>query len=387
MDFEKLCFISKQFFVNCKVLDIEIIDSGCINSTYIVEHLHNGVKSKFVLQSLSKVFKSHEIVIENHKLITDQMNKIINTNFFIHNSDRWEIPELIKCKSNNLLIFPFESEFWRAMVYIDETHSFEFLEDKMMAYETGLGLAKFHLLCSDIDSSKLEESISNFHDTNYYIEKYLAVIKNFDFTKLNDIKKDRVLNLVNCLKKHLVYVKSLYKSIINTIHDYNVIHGDPKLSNFLFDIEDKYVVALIDLDTVSSGYLLTDLADCIRSICNFSREDPSKKDNICFDINSCLVFLKGYFSKININNDSSFRFLQEFIYLIIFELTIRFLTDFLQSNRYFKIKYETHNLFRAESQYQLLSSFLAQVSNLSEELQKIGIYSSPSFVSDVQKFV
>ena len=387
MDFEKLCFISKQFFVNCKVLDIEIIDSGCINSTYIVEHLHNGVKSKFVLQSLSKVFKSHEIVIENHKLITDQMNKIINTNFFIHNSDRWEIPELIKCKSNNLLIFPFESEFWRAMVYIDETHSFEFLEDKMMAYETGLGLAKFHLLCSDIDSSKLEESISNFHDTNYYIEKYLAVIKNFDFTKLNDIKKDRVLNLVNCLKKHLVYVKSLYKSIINTIHDYNVIHGDPKLSNFLFDIKSKHVVSLIDLDTVSSGYLLIDLADCIRSICNLAGEDPHDLDDVSFDINCCKYFLRGYFSIINKKGNHCFGSLPEFVYLIIVELTVRFLSDFLQSNKYFKIKYQTHNLYRAESQYRLLSSFVSQVPIFSNLLQEIGFSSKHTFVSDVQKIV
>ena len=68
--------------------------------------------------------------------------------------------------------------------------------------------------------------------------------------------------------------------------DIGVIHGDPKLSNFLFDIKYKYVVSLIDLDTVSSGYLLTDLADCIRSICNTAGEDPDNIENVYFDINS-----------------------------------------------------------------------------------------------------
>ena len=72
-------------------------------------------------------------------------------------------------------------------------------------------------------------------------------------------------------------------------------------------------------------------------------------------------------------------------YLIIFELIIRFLTDFLQSNRYFKTKYETHNLFRAEVQYRLLSSFLYQIPNLSDELKKNGICPSSKFISDVQK--
>ena len=73
--------------------------------------------------------------------------------------------------------------------------------------------------------------------------------------------------------------------------------------------------------------------------------------------------------------------------LIIFELTIRFLTDFLKSNTYFKIKYETHNLFKAEIQYRLLSSFLMQLSNFSKDLKEMGISSDSHFVSDVQKFV
>ena len=118
---------------------------------------------------------------------------------------------------------------------------------------------------------------------------------------------------------------------------------------------------------------------------NFS-EDNKRLNNLK-KCSKCISIYINNTIKININNESSFRYLQEFIYLIIFELSIRFLTDFLQSNKYFKIKYETHNLFRAEGQYRLLSSFLSQVSNLSEELQEIGIYSSSTFVSDVQKIV
>ncbi len=80
-----------------------------------------------------------------------------------------------------------------------------------------------------------------------------------------------------------------------------------------------------------------------------------------------------------------FELLPEFIYLIIVELIIRFLSDFLQSNRYFKIKYQTHNLYRAEVQYRLLSSFITQIPTLSKSLNEIGITSNPSFVSDIQK--
>ena len=387
MDFVKLNFIIQKFFINSKVLNIKTINSGLINKTYIVEHLYDGIKSKFILQSLSNIFDSPEIVNMNHKLITDHINKKIDDEFLNFDLKKWKVPNLIRCKTNNLFNLPFESENWRAMVFIDGIFSSDILEDKMMAYQTGIGLAKFHLTCSDLDHSKLRNSIINFHNTRYYTDQFISTIKDYNFNVSDNKFYKRIHYLIECLYKHVKLVDFLLISFSQKSMDHNVIHGDPKLNNFLFDVQDKYVVSLIDLDTVSSGCLLTDLADCIRSICNLAGEDPESKENVYFDINSCKYFLEGYFSITDVQMDYNFRFLPEFIYLIIFELSIRFLTDFLQSNRYFKIKYETHNLFRAEIQYSLLSSFLMQIPNLSKVLQEIGISSDSTFVSDVQKFV
>tara|TARA_B100000579_G_C22773634_1_gene825385 strand:+ start:221 stop:1408 length:1188 start_codon:yes stop_codon:yes gene_type:complete len=383
MDFAKITFITKKFFINSKVLNINSINSGLINKTYLVEHLHNGRKAKFILQSLSNIFESHEIVNNNHKLITDHIKKKINNSYVY--SERWEIPDLIRCESNKLFGFPFESDYWRAMVFIEDAFSFDILEDEMMAYQTGLGLSKFHLLCSDLDCSKLVNSIRNFHDTRYYIDIYFKTIKDFNFNKLDKEVIKRIENLAKSLSIHIEYVDPLLTFLSKKSIENNVIHGDPKLNNFLFDIKKKYVVSMIDLDTVTSGCLLTDLADCIRSVCNLAGEDPKKIENTYFDIESFKYLIKGYFSINNKFNKHSFIFLPEFIYLIIFELTIRFFTDFLQSNRYFKVKYETHNLFKAEAQHRLLSSFLLQISNLSNELHEVGIFSNTTFLSDVQK--
>tara|TARA_B100001250_G_scaffold321915_1_gene285080 strand:- start:8 stop:1171 length:1164 start_codon:yes stop_codon:yes gene_type:complete len=387
MDFKKLNFITQKFFIDSKVLSIKMVDSGLINKTYIVEHLYNGIKSKFILQSLSNIFVSHEIVNMNHKLITDHIKSKINKTFSDFDCKEWKVPSLIRCKSNNLFGFAFESDYWRAMLYIDQALNFDSLEDEIMAYQTGIGLARFHSLCSDFDSSKLENSINNFHDTRYYIDQYIKTIKDYNFNKLDNEVKKKIQELISSLDNHIVLVDFLLISLSHESIDLNVIHGDPKLSNFLFDFQYKHVVSLIDLDTVSSGYLLTDLADCIRSICNVAGGNPKDNDDVCFDVASCKYFLKGYFSITKESKNYSFRFLPEFIYLIIFELTIRFLTDFLQSNRYFKIKYETHNLFRAEVQYRLLSSFLLQMPNLSNELDNIGVPLSSNFVSDIKKIL
>ncbi len=318
MDVEKLISISREFFTNSEVLSINKISSGLINKTYIVEQLYNGINSKFILQSLSDIFVSQEIVNINHKLITDHINKKINKNQSDSAVKKWKVPSLIRCESNSLFSFPFESEYWRAMIYIDQAYSFDSLKDEIMAYQTGIGLARFHSLCSDLDCSKLENSIKNFHNTRYYIDQYLKTIKDYNFTKLDYKVNKRTNKLISYLNKHIVLADFLLGSLSRKSIDYKVIHGDPKISNFLFDIKYKHVVSLIDLDTVSSGYLITDLADCIRSICNIAGEDPKSKDDVCFDINSCKYFLNGYFSISNEDKNYSFRYIPEFIYLIIF---------------------------------------------------------------------
>tara|TARA_Y100001968_G_scaffold293023_1_gene298700 strand:- start:91 stop:1260 length:1170 start_codon:yes stop_codon:yes gene_type:complete len=389
MDYEKLNFIIQNFFVETEILSIDLINRGNVNTTYIFEHLYRGEKSKCILQRLSNVFESHEIVNLNHQILTDHINKkkkLKNNDFDFHRK-RWEVPSLIKCKSNNLFIYPFESNSWRVMNYIDDTFNLCCLNDKSLAYEVGIGLAKFHWLCSDIDSSKIVNSINYFHNTKFYLDKYILNLRHFGFTNLDDEINKRLKNLIIDLSKHLDFIEPILETIMIESIDYNIIHGDPKLSNFLFDAQHEFVVSLIDLDTISSGSLMTDLADCIRSICNLQGEDPLNKDDVFFDINSFKYFINGYFLKMDQRNYDSYRLLLEYIYVIIFELTIRFLTDFLESNKYFKIEYKTHNLFRAEVQFRLLSSFLNQISILSNHLKEIGFSTSSTFVADVQTII
>jgi len=387
MQFKKINIITQNFFQNSKVLDINFIESGLINKTYIVECLSNGEKFKYILQCLSKIFESQELVNMNHKLVTDHIQnkeKITHINL---DKQRWEVPALIRCNSNNNFLFPFESDCWRAMVYIDETFTCDILEGKTMASQVGIGLAKFHEKCSDLDFEKLVNSIKNFHNTNYYIYQFNNIIRGYNFNELEDNIQKRVQNLIFDLLTHIKYIKCKLGYLNKKTINHSVIHGDPKLSNFLFDIKYKYVVSLIDLDTVSSGYLITDLADCIRSICNIVGEDTDLIKDVYFDIGSCVNFLKGYFSIQNINNSFCFELLPEYIYLIIVELTIRFLNDFLQSNSYFRVNYPTQNLYRAEVQFQLLFSFVSQSPALLSSLYEIGIFANPTFISDVQKIV
>ena len=121
----------------------------------------------------------------------------------------------------------------------------DFLEDKAMAFQTGIGLSKFHLMCSDLDHSKFENSIKNFHNTKHYIDQFNMSIKHYNFMKLEDNVNKRIQELINSLSIHILYAKFILGYLREKTIDLSVIHGDPKLSNFLFDI--KYKLSLIHI--------------------------------------------------------------------------------------------------------------------------------------------
>ena len=373
MDLTKLKFIAEQFLVDSKILNIKEITSGKINSTYLIECLNNEGNFNFILQKLSNIFYSHQIVNRNHSLITDHMKNNLNNVVYKNDDRRWEVPDLIKCANNDLFIYLFEGDSWRALKYIDSTMNLSKVNKFDFAYEVGYGLSKFHLICSDFDSSNLEPSINNFHDTPYYIDQYINIFKGFDFSKLSDQVNYRVQVINGEILFHLKTIKNIINYLRNKQLDNFVIHGDPKLSNFLFDKDEKFVVSLIDLDTVSSGPYLIDLADCIRSLCNLLDEDPPTLKDVYFDMRTCKKFLDGYFYNFKKDKFGLFNFLPQYIYLITFELTIRFLTDFLKFNVYFKTNYDTQNLYRAEVQIKFLASFLSQNSIFKVVLKEIGI--------------
>ncbi len=360
MELFELSFIAKKFLVDVDILNINKICHGNINSTYVVEYLNKeNTSERFILQSINALFDSVENLNINHKLVTDYMQSCLNDESITNDNRRWAVPSLIKCQSNGLLNFSFEGKSWRAMKFIECSFSISSIKDVKYAYEVGYGLAKFHHVFASYDSSSLKSNIDNFHDTSYYLEQYYLSYNRFNFSGLNTSLLKRINKIDRNIRKNSERIINIYNSLNDNTFRKQLIHGDPKLENFLFD-DTKSVVSLIDLDTIYYGNVLTDLSDCLRSICNPLSENSEILDNVFFDMNICRHFLFGYFSKFNQQDESITSFLFDSIYLIISELAIRFMTDFLKSNIYFKVHYPSHNIYRAEVQLKILESFLSQ---------------------------
>ena len=150
-----------------------------------------------------------------------------------------------------------------------------------------------------------------------------------------------------------------------------VIHGDPKAANFLFDLDKRRAVSLIDLDTVMEGLLLHDLGDCLRSCCNPLGEEVDDPRDAVFDPERFAALLEGYAASAGeLLAKADRELLVEATRLICFELGLRFFSDHLAGNRYFKIKRPNQNLHRAMIQFYLLRSMDNNRSRL-EQLVKI----------------
>jgi Ser/Thr protein kinase RdoA (MazF antagonist) len=145
------------------------------------------------------------------------------------------------------------------------------------------------------------------------------------------------------------------------------IHGDPKVNNVMIDTSTGKGISIIDLDTVKPGLVHYDIGDCLRSGCNALGEETEDWEAVTFDMDICQSLLNGYLSVASyFLTESDYIYIYDAIRLIAFELGLRFFTDYLAGNVYFKVKHPEHNLVRALVQFKLTESIEMQESAIRE---------------------
>ena len=344
--------IAQQFCPTGPVADVKTLGNGNINDTFLVT---TQAGDRFVLQRINtQVFRHPQWVMENMKIVTEHIHSKLQAQNL--NGDRlerlWETPRVILTNSGADHFVDETHEFWRAISFIDQAETIDRIEDPVHAVEVGIALGTFHGLVGDITAADLHDTLEGFHLTPVYLEQYHQVLLNSTLQKTPEI--DQCLQWVSDRTSFATILEDAKRSGKLALR---IMHGDPKVNNVMFDSMTHKAISMVDLDTVKPGLIHYDIGDCLRSGCNVMGEEAKNWEAVQFDIGLCEIILQGYLPQVKgLLTSFDYDFIYDSIRLITFELGLRFLTDHLAGDTYFKTNYPTHNLQRAMVQFQLMES-------------------------------
>jgi len=335
---------------------IEPLGNGNVNDTYRVTLKATGAPS-FVLQRLNtRVFPLPELVMGNLLTFSDHVARQLANGCPFLIDRRWEVPRVVPACGGARHWLEADGAFWRLTSFLEGAQCFETVSGLAHAREVGLGLALFHTLISDLPVSALADTLVGFHITPAYLNQFHQVLLEREIPPTPGLGE--CLAFVRAREK---FVSVLEDAKAAGILPLRPIHGDPKINNVMIDSSTGQAIALVDLDTVKPGLVHYDIGDCLRSCCNRLGEETTEWESVRFDLQLCEAVLLGYGSVAgNFLTQHDYDHLFAAIRLIPFELGLRFLTDFLSGNPYFKTEHPRHNLDRALVQFRLTESIEAQ---------------------------
>ena len=363
--------IASEFSLPGLPVAVRPFGSGNINDTYLAIYRNGRSEQPAIIQKIRrKIFPEPAAVMHNLRVLSEHLQK--NLAAEVDDSDRaWRFPEIIKTKGGEDFIAEPEGDIWRALTFIPGAQTFEAVQGLEHAFEVGHVLGHFHRQVETLPGAQLKEAIPGFHHAPRYLANFESTLKQSGTQALLQASAS-----ARSAIDFIVARKSALLTLSNAVEQgklkLSVTHGDPKSGNVMIDNQTGQGVGLIDLDTVQAGLREHDLGDAVRSLCNPAGEDPLKLSDVGLDLELLKAFVDGYrIESSKIPNLSSEAFGYDAILGMTLELGLRFLTDHLNGDRYFKVRQPGHNLYRAQAQFKLVESIEAQEREIREIVQGI----------------
>lgn len=362
---KELLDIIKNFDIRGDIKELNSINNGIINTTYVVKTDDKGNINKYLLQKINT-----SIFTEPFKLMKNIEN--VTKYISLNDSESKDTINVIKAK-NGLSLYvtsdPFShKEYYRVYNYIDNTISYNKSEKTEIVYNIGKAFGHFCKVLRDFPINDLEETIKDFHDTK---KRYDKLIETYKLNPVN--RNNRAFKQIS----EIISREEECSVLVNLLEDnkipYRVTHNDTKVNNVLMDSVTKEPVAVIDLDTVMKGSGLYDYGDGVRSAASNALEDETNLDNVYINMDMFKVYTDGYLSEMApYLNEEEILNMANSIKIITLELAIRFLDDYLSGDTYFKTNYDDHNLDRCKNQLKL-------VNDIDEKLEEMNSYIKESY--------
>lgn len=339
--------VLSAYGLDVKDVTIAPIHNGLINSTWQIKNSH----SHFILQKINhSVFKDPEAIASNIRLIANHLSEHHPGYFFaapIQTVDHKEIKVIAS------------GGYFRLVPFVEGSHTIATVEKPGQAYQAAKMFGEFTRLLSGFPVEKLQITIPDFHNLSLRYQQFSETLKTGNKIRIQQSKE-----LIQFIKGHKNIV-DIYENILhNPSFKLRVTHHDTKISNVLFNHEDKGI-CVIDLDTVMPGYFISDVGDMLRTCLPSVSEEEKDFSKVGIREEYFKSIWDGYMGEMKSELDKKEK--EHFIYagkFMIYMQAIRFLTDHLKDDTYYGAKYEGHNFVRAGNQITLLQRLIEKEKDL-----------------------
>jgi len=339
MDNSILLQLSNKFKIEGHPCHIEEFGSGHINDTYKVL-TDSAEGADYLLQRINHhVFKDVDVLMQNIETVTRHLKT--------KSADR-PVLTIVRTHSHSLYHRDEEGNYWRMMILINGTKSYDIVETESQAREGGRAFGEFQAQLSDLDTSMIDYTIPNFCNIDFRMKNFHHALAGDVVLRKNQVA-DEIAYILSRQEKMYAILNMAKKGELPL----RITHNDTKFNNVLLDHEDK-ARCVIDLDTVMPGYAAYDFGDAIRTIINRAAEDEADISKIQLNMPLFKAYTQGYFEYAHaFLTSKEIDSLKEGVLLFPFMQAVRFLTDYLEGDQYYKIQHPAHNLQRARAQLKL----------------------------------
>ncbi len=357
--------IATRFQISGEFVSAQLYGTGHIHDTYRVEFRQSdlnelGLSRYTLLQRINThVFPDPMALMENIQRVTDHLLRQLSPG-----ADQRQVLRLIPNRDGRNWHIDFEGSYWRAYHYIENTLSCDMPETADQAYQAARAFGRFQLQLATLPAPRLLETIPDFHHTP---RRYQALERAIDINQAH-----RAANVA----AEIAFAesrKTLAGLLQNADLPERVAHNDSKLANVLLDSRTGEGLCVVDLDTVMPGFAVHDFGDLVRTITSPVAEDEQNLTLVRMQFPMFEAVARGYLS-----TAGSFLTQEEKNHLVpaskvlVYEQGLRFLTDHLNGDTYYKILHPDHNLHRCRTQFALLQSMERQEAEMTRLIRALG---------------
>lgn len=363
---EKIDAVARKFNFDGEIVKITPHGGGYINDTYAVsvKNLENGEISRYIMQRINHdIFKDVDGLMGNFRKVTDYLKDVIKA----YGGDALrETLTIVPAKDGKDYVKDADGNYYRALLFIEDTITYETVKSANDFYKAAKAFGNFQRLLKDFPAETLVETIPNFHNTAKRYETFLKAVEENKSGRLDMVQKE-----VEFIKQRADATHALVDMLQEGKLPLKVTHNDTKLSNILMDAKTNEGLCVIDLDTIMPGLAAYDFGDSIRAGACWTAEDELDLEKVFVDFDLFDAYVKGFLEGAQDGlTNLEIRTLPLGAKTITLEQGIRFLTDFLDGDTYFKTQYPNHNLDRTRTQLKLVADMEMKWDELNRIVEK-----------------